>query len=251
MAISWSSRRQALYYAVATVILVIFAIVVWQVFFTHTPNCFDGTQNGTELGVDCGGACALVCPNDARSPLVLWARAFQTSSSTYTAAAYIQNDNTAAGARQAKYSFQLFDDQNILVVEKDGIVDLPPVRTIPIIEPNINVGSRIVARTLFSFSELPSWYTVGTDAVVPLRIIEGNPAADWSRLPVSVVNDSIQDAHNVVVDAVLFDASGVARAASKSILQTVAHKSSQDVVFTWPGGVAGIVKAEVVALPSF
>jgi len=251
MALSWSSRRQTLYYAVAAVVVIILALVAWKVFFTHTPNCFDGVQNGTELGIDCGGACALVCPDDARAPIVLWARAFETASSTYTAAAYIQNQNTDAGARQAKYSFQLFDDQNILVAEHDGVMDLPPVRTIPVIDPNINVGNRTVARALFSFSELPSWYTVGSGDIVPLRVVEGNPAADWSRLPVTIVNDSIDDAHDVTVDAVLFDAGGVARAASKSILKSVAHKSSQDVVFTWPGGVAGIVKAEVVVLPSF
>ncbi len=130
-------------------------------------------QNGLELGIDCGGACSLICTDQAKAPTVLWARSFEIASSTYTAAAYIQNPNSGAGARAARYSFQLFDDQNILVVEKDGVVDLPPVRTIPVIEAGIDVGHRTVARTLFSFSALPAWDTV-TAPIPVLHLTQQN-----------------------------------------------------------------------------
>src|SRR3990167_18523 len=81
----------------------------------------------------------------ARAPIIVWARAFESAPQTYTAAAYIQNNNPGAGARQVSYSFQLFDADNALVVERGGTVDLPPVPTIPIIETGINVGYRSVA----------------------------------------------------------------------------------------------------------
>ncbi|HWB34060.1 MAG TPA: hypothetical protein VG753_01950 [Candidatus Paceibacterota bacterium] len=251
MALKWSARRQLLYYGVAFVVLAIVLIAVWETFFTHTPNCFDGVMNGTELGVDCGGACALVCPDDVKPAQVLWARSFSlASSSTYTAAAYIENNNTGAGAKAVHYAFQLFDENNILVVERDGVMDLPPVRTIPIIETGIQAGSRGVARTTFSFSETPSWSTV-TEELPSIRLLQENLSADGSRLSVQVENDSAIDASQVVVEAVLFDAQGVARGASKTLLASVPHKSSKSVVFTWPGGIPGIVRAELTVLPSF
>ncbi|HVZ75661.1 MAG TPA: hypothetical protein VG934_00045 [Candidatus Paceibacterota bacterium] len=251
MALRWSARRQLLYYGVAFVVLAIVLVVVWEEFFTRTPNCFDGIMNGTELGIDCGGACALVCPDEAKPPQVLWARSFSlASSSTYTSVAYVQNNNTGSGAKAVHYAFQLFDENNILVVERDGVMDLPPVRTIPIIETGIQAGNRTVARTTFSFSETPSWSKV-TEDLPSLHLIQENLSADGSRLSVQVENDSVADAPQVMVEAVLFDAQGVARGASKTLLASVPRKSTKSVVFTWPGGIPGIVRAELTVVPSF
>src|SRR3989344_7537239 len=133
MALSWSGRRQLLYYIVGAAILLVVVGGVWQIFFAKPAICFDGTQNGDERGVDCGGSCALICPMDAKAPVVLWTRAFQVAPGIYTAAAYVENRNVGAGAHKVKYSFQLRDEQNLLVKEYVGGTDLPPVAAIPII----------------------------------------------------------------------------------------------------------------------
>lgn len=250
MAMSWSFRRKALYYAVACIVAIIVILAVWKVFFTHTPTCSDGTQNGTELGIDCGGACALLCTEEAKAPKVLWARSFETASSTYTAAAYIENLNQGAGARQAQYSFQLFDSNNVLVIEKTGVIDLPPVLDIPIIEPNINVGNRTVARTLFAFSEAPTWNRIAAQPQ-QLALIQQNLSQDGSSLSATLQNNSVQAAGKVTVAAVLFDSQGIARAASRTVITSLAGKSSKPVYFTWPGGISDIVRAEMTILPSF
>ncbi len=250
MALSWSIRRQALYYVVAIVVMAILAFFAWKIFLERTPTCFDGIQNGTELGVDCGGTCSLLCQNTTHAPVVLWARSFSVSPSKYTAAAYIENPNNGAGAKKVQYAFQLFDANNVLVVERRGTTDLPPVHIVPIVEPNIDVGTRAVARTFFSFSELPQWNSVS--ATLPaLRLASQNLTPDASRLSATVVNDSLADSGPVTVAVVLFDADNVARTASKTTLSNIAGKSSQSVVFTWPGGVQGIVRAEMTLLPSF
>ncbi len=249
MALSWSTRRQLLYYIVAGIVLAILLALGWKVFLTAAPTCSDGIQNGSEKGVDCGGACSLICKNTARDPRVEWARSFETDDSIYTAAAYIENPNPGAGARAVRYSFQLFDANNILVVEREGVVDLPPMNRIPIVETNINVGLRAVARTLFSFSYRPVWHTV-SEAQPELRLSAQQLAPDGSRLSAMLTNNSIEDAKNVAVAAVLFDAAGVARAASKTTLN-VGRKSSQAIVFTWPQGIPNVVRAEMTVVPSF
>src|SRR5947209_2666869 len=125
MAIRWSTRRQILYYIVAMVVAVITLTLGYKLFFAHAATCSDGIKNGTEIGVDCGGSCSLICESDAKAPRVLWARSFKTDTSLYTSAAYIQNPNYGAAARAVQYSFQLFDKDNVLVVECDGVTDIP------------------------------------------------------------------------------------------------------------------------------
>lgn len=250
MASAWSRQRKTLYGGVAGTLVLVVLVWVFLTFFTTAPTCFDGTQNGSERGVDCGGGCALVCRSDAKAPVVLWSRVFQTSPGYYTAAAYVQNNNPGAGAKQVSYSFQLFDSTNTLIIERGGLVDLPPVQTIPIIEPNIPVKNQTVARVLFGFSVIPTWEKIPQKDLPSLRVAGQGLAADGSRLEAVVENSSLIDASGVTVGAVLFDASGTAVAASKSSID-VAKKSAAPVVFTWPGGVLNVVRAEITVLPSF
>lgn len=254
MAVKWGVRRQILYYIVGVVILAIFLFGVWQTFFKKVPTCFDRVQNANESGIDCGGSCALLCPNVAKAPTVLWARSFKTAPSTYTAAAYIQNNNVSvdAGAKQVHYSFQLLDSKNILIAEREGVIDIPPAQTVPIVEIGIDTGTREVARTFFNFSDSAplSWNKIPVDSVEKLRI-SNTSAYENGRLSASVVNDSFEDAKKVQVVAVLFDIDGVARAASKSTVAKITRRSSATVTFTWPEVVQNIARAEVTVLPSF
>lgn len=234
-----------MYTSVGGILAFMVLIVVYQTLFTAPPLCTDGKQNGDEHGVDCGGSCALVCQDEARAPVVSWARAFETAPQTYTAAAYIQNNNLGAGARRVGYTFQLFDADNKLVVARDGVADLPPVPTVPILETGINIGNRTVARALFSFSSDPVWQRAG--ALPKLAMSGQTLAADASRLEATISNDSFSDVRASAI-AVLFDADGVARAASKSTV-TVPARSSTPIVFTWGQPAQGIVRAEITLLP--
>ena len=251
MALSWGERRKFTYIAVVIFIVLLLAWGAYTTFFSTPPTCFDAKQNGNEQGIDCGGSCSLICQNQAHQPSVAWARAFLTASSTYTAAAYIQNSNVGAGARSVAYSFQLFDADNQLVVERDGTTDLPPLATIPLVEPNISTGSRTVTHALFAFSNLPIWVKVPQNAIPPVTVTSQQLSADGSRLSLMLMNDTIHDVTNITVVGVLFDTNGTAVAASKSLVASLPHKSSQQVVFTWPLGTPGVVRAEITVLPSF
>lgn len=229
--------------------VLILLYVGYEAFFTTPPEC---STTQTPTGAYCGGNCSLLCPDQTHDPVVLWARSFQTSPSTYTAAAYIQNNNVGAGAKQVAYSFQLFDTNNSLVVERDGVTDLPPVQTIPIIEPNINVGNATVVRTLFAFSsDNFVWSKIPASQIPTLEISQLTHNADYSSVSALLTNESLSDAQNITVAAVLFDTNGVALAASKSLIAHVPAGSSQTAVFTWSGGVPSAVSIEITVLPSF
>lgn len=251
MSLSWSARRQLLYYAVGIFLATILLFVVWDAFLTREPTCEDGIRNGNETGVDCGGSCPNICLEEARSPNILWARGFETSPQTFTAVAYVENRNPGAGAKQVPYSFKLYDEKNDLVVEREGLVDLPPVPQVPVILPNIDIGNRTVARTLFTFTAVPQWERVRAETLPQVRITEQALTADGTRLSALIVNEGLQEVRNVRVMGVVFDTAGVARAASVALLERIPAKASLPAVFTWSGGVAGTARAEITVLPDF
>lgn len=253
MTLTWSGRRQLLYSGVGAIIVFILLIFIYETYFTAPPTCSDGKQNGDERGIDCGGSCALVCAADAHAPVVSWARAFRTSTSTYNAVAYVQNNNVGAGALGVQYSFQLFDAANILIAERDGVTNIPPLRIVPITESNINTGSRIVARTLFAFTNDPPavWNKVPAGSYPQLTVTQPTHNDNYSRLDATLVNNNVGDVKTVAVVAIIYDADDVALATSKSVLQRVAGRSQQQVVFTWQGGVSGAVRFEIIVIPAF
>ncbi|MDZ4226267.1 MAG: LpqB family beta-propeller domain-containing protein, partial [Patescibacteria group bacterium] len=202
-------------------------------------------------GIDCGGSCANLCEEDARMPNILWARAFETAPQTYTAVAYIENRNQGAGARQVPYSFQLYDDKNELVVEREGVVDLPPITAVPVILPNIDIGNRSVARTLFKFTAEPTWERVRVEALPQVRITQQQLTGDGTRLSAVIVNDGFTDIRNLQVAGVVFDSQGIVRAASLTTIPQISAKASQPAVFTWSKEVANVARAEITVLPSF
>lgn len=253
---TWSGRRQVLYSGVGAVIVLILLIVVYETFFTAPATCFDGRQNGTETGVDCGGnTCSLLCADSAHPPIALWARAFQTNPGSYSAVAYIENNNVGEGAaaRDVGYSFKLYNADNILVAERDGVANLPPVQNIPITEANINVGNAVVVHTLFAFTNDPPavWNKVPAGSYPQLSISQPAHNADYSKLSATLVNNNVAEIKNVSVVAILYDQNDTAIATSKSIIQSVAARGQQPLVFTWPEGVPDTVRFEIIVLPSF
>ena len=54
----WAFWRRAQYIAGIVFVLLLIGTGIYFAYFYEAANCFDGTQNGDERGVDCGGSCA-------------------------------------------------------------------------------------------------------------------------------------------------------------------------------------------------
>ena len=246
-------RRKLLYGGVASILAAV--VLMWAGFsvFSRPASCFDNKKNQGETGVDCGGPCARICENQARPPVVVWTRALETQPGVYTAVAYVENPNAAenAAAYGVHYAFRLLDSNNLLVSERDGVIDLPPQQNIPIIEPNISVGTRSVARAFLEFSDASiSWTKVSSANISSVQVIGQDLSPDGSRLSASVINRGTSNVKGLTLAAILYDGTDTAQAASRSVLDAVAPSGSQAVTFTWPGGIPNIVRAEIVPLPA-
>jgi len=214
----------------------VFLLGVLFFFFVYEePTCFDGKQNGTELGADCGGGCQKLCSFQVSSPSVRWSRSFEVTPSNYSAVAYVENPNPSAAVEEVSYHFELFDEEGLLIAERIGTTLLLPNRVTPIFESNINTGNRIPQRTFFEFLEEPVWIVAedrSNELAVRDRLLSRPKTAP--RLDATLENTAVNDFRDIEIVAVIFGSDGNAVAASKTFLELLSSFSSERLVFTWP-----------------
>lgn len=216
-------------------VLAVLAFIPIYKFLSRPATCADGVRNQGETKIDKGGPCPIL-DEDALSPItVLWARAFEVRNGSYSAVAYIENPNPAAGAKRADYHMRLYDSGNILVAERSGSTFIMQGTVTPIFEAGFDTGERDVIRTYVDLSPGIVWERTENPAKV-LRVSnkklseqEGLP-----RLEANVDNTSTKAVSDIDFVAILFSPAGNARAASKTRLARAEPGDPQQLIFTWP-----------------
>lgn len=234
---SWSGRRQFFY----SLGFLIFALGI--LFFAlspiifREPSCTDGKQNGSELGVDCGGSCQKYCPAQIADPIILWSRSFPVSGSVYNLIAYIENQNVGAAVYDVAYEFRVYDKEGKFIGRREGRTFIPPNQRFAIFEPHFDVGASIPQKVTFEFMGQIVWLKKDPiTSKLPIRIdrINYSTSSGSPRLSARVRNDSIFQSPAFDVFAILYDSTKNAIGASKTHLDGVARNGSMPVVFTWP-----------------
>jgi len=245
---SWSEKRKFIY-ATGTLIVIIGAIGIPAfLFFYKAPTCFDGKQNGSEKGIDCGGKCTRLCQNSFLSPNVAWARLERVVPGVYNAAAYIINPNTEGEAKSVPYHMAIYDKDGMLIIDQDGVVTLPPHRNTLAFLPLIRVANSIPVKVLFEFKGAPNWYKK-SDPLSSIEIVEKNYTEEGnnSSLKVTLKNDSVNNIGRLNVYVVLYDGMGNAIGFSKTIVDEILARSSITAPFTWNTNRNGeVVSVEVL-----
>ena len=239
----WAFWRRTQYAGGMFVFLALVSTGVYFSFFYQRATCFDGSQNGDERGIDCGGSCTRVCALDVITPRVLWARAFKVTDGQYNAVAYIENINIGVGSPEISYTFKLYDAKGV-ITERSGTTVLPPDSVYPIFEGRIDTGTRVPTKTEIEITDPELWLpaNVGREQfVVESRALS---AADSSpRLDAKITNNELTEAQNVEVVATIFDSRGNPLTASRTIVPIFPARSTQDVVFTWPEPIAKTLRS--------
>jgi len=245
---SWAAQKRAQY--IGTLIVVVGIVGGGVLFFVvrDKPTCTDGIQNGTEEGVDCGGECQAICPFAATAPVIQWTRFFEQAPGVYSVVALIENPNSKASAMAVPYEFSLRDENNVLIYERKGQVNLLARQRIPIFESGLVTGNRIPRRAAFSFTKSPEWVT-DTPQDIPLRISQENLVTGDTeqRLSARVRNTELAALSDVRIVALLFSADGNAVAASQTVIDFLPGSGEKDIVFSWQAPFAEtIVKIDLV-----
>ena len=240
----WAFWRRVQY---GTGFVTFFSMIFTGVYFAffYTPaNCFDGILNNTELGVDCGGGCTLICSFTVRPPEIVWAESFKIVDGQYNAVAYIANKNKEAGTPALTYTFRLFKG-NEVIAERKGVTVLPPDSTYPIFEGRVlTKDNQVPTRTEIVLENADTW--------LPAKVgrsqfrtsgIELVGADSRPRLSVKLENTELTEAKSVEVVATIFNQEGKPLTSSQTRVDDFSARTEKDIVFTWPNPIAKTVRS--------
>ncbi len=102
--------KQLIYGVAYLAIIALLATGVYFAFFRPSAGCDNGRRDANEEGVDCGGACSLVClPSDLRPIVVESASVFTPLPNRVSALIKIKNPNANLAARNLPYALNLVD----------------------------------------------------------------------------------------------------------------------------------------------
>lgn len=232
---SWASKRKLIYLGSVALIFLILGIWIFVAYFYKAPTCFDGKQNQTELGVDCGGPCNLLCSAQYVPLTVKWSRFFKVTDGVYNVLAYIENPNQNAGANNLDYSFKLYDKNGILLRERFGQTFAPANKIMAVFEPDLQTGNQIPSRVEFSFLSKAVWLkqeSMETGLSVSQAVISREDTAP--RLSALLTNKIINQINNIEAVAIIYNAEGNTIAFSRTVIDSIASKDSLTINFNWP-----------------
>ncbi|MBI5138950.1 MAG: hypothetical protein HZA95_04115 [Candidatus Vogelbacteria bacterium] len=234
--LSWTAKRQFSYLILFTIVA---SGVAYGVYFQLSPKatCSDGIRNQGETAVDCGGACERVCQNEVEDLRIQWSKVFPSNEGSYDVAALISNPNLMYGLNSVHYRFKLYDLENKLVAERDGMTFVNPGELFAIYEPNIMTGDRRPVRAYVQFED-PDYVLPWRRAVIPVRplLTVSNPSlrvAVSPELEARVVNKSIADAAGVQAIAVLFDKDEIPLGVRSTYLDVIKRNETIPLTFSW------------------
>lgn len=232
---SWRFKRQLLYVVIVLTIIFI-PVVIYLSVTAPVPSCFDGIKNQKELGIDCGGGCALVCKNEVSDMKVLWQRAFPVQTGQYDLVALVENPNNDFFAKSFDYKFEIFNSENKVVLEKNGKGFANPRERFIIFEPKIFLGNKSPAHVFLEISNV-KWarkpnYIKQQIQVQDQRLIP----APLPRLSATLVNNLPLDIPNVEAVATILSEKDNIIAVSSTKIGTLSSGRPQRIFFTWPQG---------------
>ncbi len=248
---SWAQRRKITYLvSIFFVIAIILSIFIF-VFINKVPTCFDNKQNQSEVGIDCGGPCNILCRAQYSNPIVVWGpRMVKTlSNGTYNALTYVQNPNVGAGAYNAPYVLKVYDKSDVLLYQKTGKTFIPPNSNFVIFEDNIVLNDKVTVRTTLEFIGNPVWQKMDSMESSITAISKNLLNEDIKpKLLVTLRNSTLNQINNIESVAILYDENNNAIAFSKTKTDFISADGTADIVFTWPEVFsAKVVRIDIVS----
>lgn len=230
---TWARRRQ-LYYLLG--VLAFFAVIGLILFFIYKPKptCFDGAKNQDEIGIDCGGSCALACAPDVLPLKIYWTRPLKVTDGWYDVVAVVENENINYGVRQARYTVYLYSQDHILLAKQTGATFINPAEKFVVFASRLKTGSSLATRAFLEFDNKLAWEKV--ESVPRVVNIERQ---DFTNLPrpqlrVKVTNLTLDPISRLRVSAVLSDNNNNALAASATFLDKLKAQETREFFLTWP-----------------
>ena len=233
----WSQRRKIIYaLSFAGILILLAAYPLYRTIYT-APTCFDGKQNGTETGLDCGGGCARFCAAQIDPPHVVWAKAFPVGDGVYDLGAYVENRKNDAGIKNLHYTLRMLDSSGQEIGSGSGVTEVPPASAFLLFAPHVQAKeSPQSIEVRFNGADLAGW--VHAEAVPEVLVSKNQNLRNTDTQPrfdATLVNtDRINDVGRVTVGAVISDSTGSPVGISQTYIDGVGRGGERNVFFSWP-----------------
>ena len=250
---SWATKRKSAYLLIIVVaVLVIIGLPVFKILY-KAPSCSDGVRNQGEQDIDCGGPCRTLCQSAFLPSVTLWASATHVTGGLYNLAAYIENPNVNGAAVNVPYQFSVFDTDGILIVQRNGVINIPANRNTLAFVGAVDMGKRVLAKggVRFQFIQAPLWrrsHDTLTNLYYPTpQYIEDNTSVTQSSsLQVALTNKALTPVDDITVYAILKDINNNAIDFSKTHIDQIPAGATKYAPFTWPISHKGSVVSEEI-----
>jgi Mg-chelatase subunit ChlD len=234
--ISWAIRKKFLIISIVVLVILVGFVGGYELFLKKPPSCFDGVQNGNELGVDCGGSCAKLCSTEVKNPIMRWdPRVFKVSDGNYSVLVYFENQNVNAVVLNAPYTIHLLSQTGAVIEERKGTISIPKHTTFAILETGFSSPKVVPSKADFSWDSALNWQR--DDSPVPDISVDNKSltSADTKpRIDATVSNKSLSNIPALELIAIVTDGAGNAVGASKTIVKDFSSGQTVPITFTWP-----------------
>lgn len=234
--LSWSAKRKILYTFIGLILLGTPTSLYIYKKLQKPPSCADGIQNQNERGVDCGGICQIACfENVKQEPDIQWARAYYVAKGTYNLVAYIQNPNIDYISKPTRYVFRVYDEKNVLIATREGVVGIPTSKVFPIFESTVQTNEAIPKYVTFEFLEPVVWieyFGNKPELEVSEQVLSRQDT--FPKIDAKIVNKTLNSYKDVEVVAIIYNAVGNGVLSSRTYIDRIGDKGQVSVVFTWP-----------------
>jgi hypothetical protein len=236
---------------IALIFLSLNALLIAGVYFAFIKapeTCSDGKRNQDEQGIDCGGVCQVACIEEVvgKDLQVQEVTFVSGGSGSYDILGRFLNPNSAIGASEFRYTFELKDANGQVLSTRSGKNYALPQETKNIIELNMETGGLPVRATL-TMSDVVWEKASGYREKPAVNIYQKRygPTTSgfgFSRASGLLSNESSYDFRSIDVGVILRDASGRLLALNKTRQNNIKAGESRDFDLVWPLPFPGVVE---------
>ncbi len=214
MILPWRIERQlTVFFVVLGAIAGIALFLYWR--SIPVPTCTDGKRNQEEEGIDCGGQCK-PCIKQPKDLVTLWTRVLEVRDGVYDVASLVENTNLFYAMPLFKYTFKIYDKNNVTLGLKEGQTFFNPQSKFVIFASGIEAKGSKPTRADMYIDYLSDWKYADTKS--PSVVVSQKKFSNDQSvlLQVDLYNQSVFPVENIEAAAVLYDENGNAMAASVS-----------------------------------
>lgn len=244
MDISWRKRRKSIFIYIFVFLVLLFSFYKLYPYLNPPPSCSDSKQNGDETGIDCGGSCNLICPNEVLPLEVKFARAVESEKGLYDLIAFVENKNKDRNVQDSKinYTFSIYDKSGSVIKTITGEAEVPVAQTFPVVVQNVPIdfgnSGNSVSKTAFSI-DAPSKNWVKVNPVfgnVFFKVESANFVKknnNMSQLSIKLKNTTKVTFRNISIKITLTSGQGNIVGINDTFLPEVKPNETKELNFTW------------------